>query len=308
MDKPNRTNRLLIFLAPLGVACVAALLLLKSLSAPQTTTPAPLTPTPNQAQEVVARVGELRLTFTDWAEAFYLDTLMSHFSGQPAPTADETLERLVNDTIILTTAAEVGIAANQDEVEARTALLLANWGLTEDQLAGEMRALGLNRQSGVEAVARLLTVERYLAEVVWASVPAEEQTDTLDAWLQARRAEVGVEIDTRGRRPSLPTTISFPTTVSSPLPPPTPTSVSVLPPTATPLAASPLATPSPLPSPPTPTATPVSVSPPPLPPPSLAVGQPAPDFALSDVNGQPVSLSDYRDQRRVVIVFLRTTG
>jgi len=301
MDEPKRTNRLLIFLVPLGAAFVAVLLLLKGLGAPLPT-PVPRTPTPDPAQEVVARVGEQHITFADWAVAFHLDALMSSLSDQPAPAASETLDRLVNDTLILAAAAKEGIAASEADAEARIALLLANWGLTEDQVAAEMAAIGLNREIGVEAIAHLLTVERYLAEVVWADVPAEGQENALADWLQTHRSQVGVEIDTRGLQPSLPASMPVPTATSlaaSPLAAPSP-----------PLSPTPTVTPSPPPS-PTPTATPVLVSPLLTPtthtdPPT--VGQPAPDFTLTDAKDQPVSLSDYRDQRRVVIVFLRTTG
>ncbi len=298
MSQSNRTNRLFIFLAPLGVACVAALLLLKSLSAPPTTQTS-LTSTPGPAQEVVAYVGEQGITFADWSVAFHLDALMNHLSGQPAPLADKTLERLINDALVLTAAAEEGVVVSQSEVEARIASLLAQWGLTEDQLAIEMRAVGLNRQIGVEAVARLLTVERYVAEVVWAGIPADEQADALAARLQTRRAEAGGKVDPRGLQPALPPSLSFPT--AAPTPSPSLASTAML------LAASSLATPSPQSS-PTPTAASALTSPLPLPSPSLAMGQPAPDFALSDANGQTIQLSDYRDQRKVVIVFFRTTG
>jgi peroxiredoxin len=35
------------------------------------------------------------------------------------------------------------------------------------------------------------------------------------------------------------------------------------------------------------------------------VKQPAPDFALTDVNGRMVHLSDYRGRKNVVLVFTR---
>ena len=40
---------------------------------------------------------------------------------------------------------------------------------------------------------------------------------------------------------------------------------------------------------------------------TLRAGQPAPDFTLSSVDGQSVSLADYRG-RWVVLVFLRWLG
>jgi cytochrome oxidase Cu insertion factor (SCO1/SenC/PrrC family) len=37
----------------------------------------------------------------------------------------------------------------------------------------------------------------------------------------------------------------------------------------------------------------------------VKVGQPAPDFALENVEGKPVALSDFRDKKTVVLVFYR---
>ena len=36
-----------------------------------------------------------------------------------------------------------------------------------------------------------------------------------------------------------------------------------------------------------------------------AIGQPAPDFALTDVSGRAVRLSDYQSHKNVVLVFTR---
>jgi peroxiredoxin len=36
--------------------------------------------------------------------------------------------------------------------------------------------------------------------------------------------------------------------------------------------------------------------------------QPAPEFSLPDFSGSPVSLSDYRDRRNVLLVFNRGFG
>jgi len=337
MSKRDRSNRWLLLVLPLAGAFAALLLLLKGLSTPPPT-PAPPSLTPDRSQEVIARVGERHITMAEWAVAYRLDVLMSRLSGQPFPPAGDTLDRLVNDTLILGAAAGEGIAPGEADIEARIVLLEASWKLTDEQVAAELAAIGLTREMWVQTIARLLTVERYLAEVVWADVPSEGQDKALAAWLEARRAQVGVEIDTHGLQPSLPTSIPFPTGTSvaalpattptatlptrSPLatsfPPPSPTS------TPTPLAVSPLATSIlfPFPTPP-PADTPALVSPLPTPgaspratpEPNLLIpadvpvlGQPSPDFSLVDANGLMVRLSDYRDQRRVVIVFFRTTG
>ena len=37
----------------------------------------------------------------------------------------------------------------------------------------------------------------------------------------------------------------------------------------------------------------------------IKVGQPAPDFSLEDVNGKPVTLSEFRGKKTMVLVFYR---
>jgi cytochrome oxidase Cu insertion factor (SCO1/SenC/PrrC family) len=37
----------------------------------------------------------------------------------------------------------------------------------------------------------------------------------------------------------------------------------------------------------------------------IKVGQPAPDFTLENIDGKPVSLSEFRGKKRVVLVFYR---
>jgi len=37
----------------------------------------------------------------------------------------------------------------------------------------------------------------------------------------------------------------------------------------------------------------------------IKVGQPAPDFSLTNMDGKPISLSDFRGKKSVVLVFYR---
>jgi mycoredoxin-dependent peroxiredoxin len=40
--------------------------------------------------------------------------------------------------------------------------------------------------------------------------------------------------------------------------------------------------------------------------PRVSMNTPAPDFTLPDFSGKPVSLSDFRDKKNVLLVFNRT--
>jgi cytochrome oxidase Cu insertion factor (SCO1/SenC/PrrC family) len=52
------------------------------------------------------------------------------------------------------------------------------------------------------------------------------------------------------------------------------------------------------------TAQPAAQTAPPAPPKThLKVGQPAPDFALTDTTGKPVKLSDFKGKKNVVLAF-----
>jgi peroxiredoxin len=37
----------------------------------------------------------------------------------------------------------------------------------------------------------------------------------------------------------------------------------------------------------------------------LALGKPAPDFKINDLDGRPIRLSDYHGRKNVVLAFLR---
>lgn len=277
VKRANPLNRFFLLLAPLGIALVAVLLLIKGFSAPLPT-PAPPTPTTDPAGQVVARVGDQRLTFADWAVTYTLDAIMSRLSGQPMPVPRETLDRWVNDALILSAAETAGVGVSQADVEARMAQLEAAWDMSSDRVSAELAAYGFSLQDWARALTRLLTVERYLNEVIWADVSVEGRDAALGEWLQSRRARVAVEVDTQNLEPVLPT----PGPVLTATPSPSPTF------TATPVVKSP-----------EPAMT-VSISP--------LVGQLAPDFSTTDARGDAITLSDYRGHKKVVLVFFRTSG
>ena len=60
--------------------------------------------------EIVATIDDKIITWADWQQATRLDAAMSRVTNQPVPTAEETLDRLISETIILGEATRRGSA------------------------------------------------------------------------------------------------------------------------------------------------------------------------------------------------------
>ena len=258
---------------------VAGMLLLASLaacagavpvSAPINSGTSALTPTTQPAAEplgsarddAVASIDGEPVSQLDWQRALALDRAMSALAGQPAPSVEDALQRLVNERLVLRLARQEGISATVGQAEARLVALLARWGASEAQLSAALTQAGLTRAQAMEAIRRLLMVEAYLARF--------DSNESASRWLaqQRQQARVSVYVDLAAQAQPPPLLAAAPP--------------------ATPLVLMP-ATPTVFPSSPAP---PASILPMPTPPPENA----APDFILPDVNGQSVSLSQFRGQ------------
>ena len=73
---------------------------------------------------VVAQRGE-PVTRAEWLKIAALDRAMSQLSGQPSPSAEATLDRLVNQRLVLQLAGKT--AASDSLAAERLALLQQNW-------------------------------------------------------------------------------------------------------------------------------------------------------------------------------------
>jgi peroxiredoxin len=201
----NKRIQSIALILTLALAAIAALLLLmnhlaasKAASAfapdndirpdqAQTTAQIPQsTITSAEAEEIVATVNEEIITRQMWQQATRLDAAMSRLANQPAPTAEETLDRLVNEIIVLNGVGNMPVPAEAD-IEARISALAAAWNVTETALVTTLQEAGLARTDLTGRVQRLLQVEAALNQL------AGREQD-LDAWLaQARaNAEIGL--------------------------------------------------------------------------------------------------------------------
>jgi peroxiredoxin len=232
-----------------------------------TPSPAPSPSAPGTADDtVVATVNDRRIYYKTWQEATSLDRVMDGLAGHSAPSAEETLERLINEILVLQAANLEGATVAEADIEKRIAALETAWKVSDEQVATALQEAGLERQALVRRTGRLLLVEQGLATI------AAERGDA-NAWLvQARReAQIGLYMPL----------------ASSPAPP------------STTLRAGPSITPG----------AGGETEPPPTEPAALATapqpGALAPDFKLSNLQGQAVSLRSLRG-RPVLINFWAT--
>jgi hypothetical protein len=190
-----------------GIALLMLVLVIGMLSreAPLVAPPAPSV-TPSPADPPVALVEGQIIGRNFWAEAVLLDWTMSRLAGVPAPSPEETLERLINEVLVLR-AAPPQQAPGRDEVEAQIAALEAAWGATDEQVSAALSEVGLGRDSLERAVARLLMVQRAQAALESGGTPVSE-------WLAQERARARVVI----YREQMQVSFRFPTPAATPTP------------------------------------------------------------------------------------------
>ncbi len=174
-------------LALLGSLSLAAFLMVVALWLPSLGTREPLGVTPASDASVLAMVNDEPVALDVWRQQYLLDQVMSQLSGQPLPTPRETLERLVNDALLLQAYPAVRVATAQD-ISQHIAQLETAWGFSEALLVAHLEAAGLRREVLTRTVAQLLAVED-------AQVQLEVTGADLEAWLRDVRQRASIEID-----------------------------------------------------------------------------------------------------------------
>jgi peroxiredoxin len=199
------------------------------------------------------------ITDSDWRTANLLDSVMSRLAGRPMPSAEETLERMINEILVLRAANMEGVTLPMAEAEARVQQTLVGFNLTEPQLLDALASSGLSRRDLTQRMARLILVERAL-QVLGVRYP------DMDGWLAQARADSDIVLYRNGE----PTVEATAQVAISPTPDRSTMPNATVTPSAVVVS--------------TPSLTEV---------PSAAVPQAmAPDFGLEDLAGQTVRLSD----------------
>jgi hypothetical protein len=242
-----------------------------------------IVPTPTDDDPTVASVNGRSIKRSFWTEAALLDQVMSGLTGQPAPAPDETLQRLINEELVLA-AFPPERAATAAQVEGYIALLEQTWTVDDSSIIEALEQAGLTRAVFERTIERLLAIQAGLETL-------QSQGYETTAWLEEQRASAEVTINQGLDSMAL---AQAPAAQSQPQSRPQ----------------SPLATPTISPTPP-PTVAPATLATtdPPLPAaPALGTPQVAPDFTLQRTNGSTFTLTEQLAQGPVVLVFFQKCG
>ncbi len=179
----NTSQRWILF----AIACVGGLglvsvLLLLIAQPPQSI------PSPTPTVRAVALVDGQLISFEQWQRAVAVDQVMSELLGQPLPSPQDTLEQLINESLVLQAAAEAGLSeASQDQANDWLAGFVAGWGLDETAFDQALDDAGLSHAEFTqEIVPRLLRVQQALQEL---PPDGNEQ-----AWVANLRRQAEIEI------------------------------------------------------------------------------------------------------------------
>lgn len=203
--------------AAAGGVAIALLLLVILLITHESRPPAV---TPSAGEEAAAVVNGQIISHNLWLEAAAVDVVMSRLAGVPEPTAEESLERLINGTLILQAVPQEPPSAS--EVEAYLGNLEASLSIGDEKLVAALREVGLERAALERTIGWLLMVQQ-------AQQALQAQGVAVEDWLAQARDEADIQVNREGlgtgNTPTL-TAVSVPPT---PVPSPQPTATPLLP-------------------------------------------------------------------------------
>lgn len=206
----QRRTRWGLLLATGGVALSLLVVVIGLLGRePATLSPPPAPPTPTATDPPVAVVDGQPIGLNFWAEAVLLDRAMSQLAGVPAPAPQDTLDRLINEVLVLRAAPQP--TPTQAEVEAQIAALETAWGVTDEQVVATLGRVGLERPSLERAVALLMMVQQ-------AQTVLESQGTSIQEWLSRERGRARIVTYPERMRVSFVVPSPEPSPVATPTP------------------------------------------------------------------------------------------
>lgn len=226
------------------------------------------------AASVVASVNGHPISHAFWTEAVLLDQVMNQLANQPASHPDETLERLINEELVLEAFPPAQMPSTE-QVEQQIAQLEGVLGISDADIATALENVGLDRAALERTIERVLVIQQGLQTL-------QSQGHETAEWLEEQRATADITIDEQSLNPSLS---NIPIVQSqSPLATPTSSASEVQLSTPVPETADESSAPDP------------------------ATLQVAPDFTLPQVSGGEFTLSEQLARGPVVLVFFQRCG
>ncbi len=140
----------------------------------------------NSGPRIVATVNGESITEQTWQESTRLDAVMSQFAKQPLPTAEETLDRLINEIIVLKASGTMSLPT-EEEVENKISVLQTSWQVTNQEIITALAKTGLQRIDLVRRVSRLIQIQTALVKL------SSEKGD-LNVWLAQTRGTAKIEL------------------------------------------------------------------------------------------------------------------
>jgi hypothetical protein len=217
----------------------------------------------------VAVVNGEEIARNTWLEAVLVDHVVSRLAGIPTPAPEETLERMINGTLVLQEAPSIEPPSDA-ELERYVEGLERTWNISDAQLTLLLERVGIGRSALKATISRLLVIQR-----------AQESIDTgeeaFNDWLSRQREDAEIEIyEERASIGNLTLVVeqAFEDVAQLPASSPTP------------------------PIDPTPTPSPAAV----------VVPEVAPDFTLERANGEMLTLTQQLAEGPVVLVFFQKCG
>lgn len=158
-------------------------------------------PTPSALPvPIAASVNGVSISYAEWEEAFLIDQVMSGIASQPAPTAADALQRLINEELLLQPMPSQN-APEPAEIEHYIAALEGVWGVEDAAVSEALERVGLSRARFEQTVGRLLSVQSALESLA-------EQGYDQEQWLEEQRAVATIEVAAGLAAPSISTALA----------------------------------------------------------------------------------------------------
>jgi hypothetical protein len=226
------------------------------------------------AASLAASVNGRSISHAFWTEAVLLDQVMNQLAGQPTSHPDETLQRLINEELVLEAFPPAQMPSTE-QVEQQIAQLERALGISDADILTALENVGLARAALEQTVERVLVIQQGLQAL-------QSQGYDTAVWLEEQRANADITIDKQSQSPNLS---GIPVAQSqSPLATPSSPALEVQISTPAPETADESSSPDP------------------------AMLQVVPDFTLPQVSGGELTLSEQLARGPVVLVFFQKCG